>query len=529
MSGGAKKAGKTKVGKKKVGKKKVGKKKVGKKKVGKKKVGKKAPAKKKAGKKAPAKKKATKKKATAKKAAKKAAKKKATAKKAAKKAAKKNAPAKEAVEVPDDLLQAFTSRLPIAADGFSLELASITRFDWGSGLSGILRLSFGEPGDVQEAEVPLLRSDELGAVDWSEVETALDRWAARVRALSSAEAARLGSEGLAPWAEVSAEELERRYAEYLATARPETPEATEQRRRAALEQAQAAFPRLAAHVELVWGLALPPTLAVYHAFHLAIAPLPYSVRNASSTSPGGILDRLAPRGWDLPLRAGLDERVHCRFRQDPPEMLTFAWGDSDGLHFGLWYDTADEAIAVVHNYARDSAETWMTGDHPLSVCRNRWRYDEPPTGETGFAIRLYLEELAWFEEEERKLAGNASADALAGRPALLGGPGSLPAAELPLDVSLRADAYASDPETVDEWIEQAREQLRAGRPAMALALGRELHWFDHDRYREEAGALLVAAYEALGRKEHAGILRAHLALRDERSVDVLDHGAGDED
>lgn len=91
---------------------------------------------------------------------------------------------------------------------------------------------------------------------------------------------------------------------------------------------------------------------------------------------------------------------HVRMME--PEMSRDASGDSDGLHFGLWYDTADEAIAVVHDYARDSAETWIDGDHPLSVCRHRWRYDEPPPDETGFAIRLDLEELAWFEEEERR-------------------------------------------------------------------------------------------------------------------------------
>jgi hypothetical protein len=470
-----------------------------------------------------------KKKVVAKGAGKRGAKKGPARKKAAKKKApaKKKASIKRKVEAPRHLLEPFQTRLPIHGDGFSLELGSITHFDYGSGLSGILRLTFARSGDTRELEVQLFRSDDLAFVDWDEVEAALDRWCARVRVMSSADAARLGVEGLAPWPELSAEELQARWTDWLANVRPETPEATEQRRRAALEQAYAELPRLAEHVRSVWGLTLPRTLAVYHAFHLAIAELPSAVQTASCTRKGGILDRLAHGGWDLVLREGLDERVHCRFRQDPPEMLSFAWGESDGLHFGLWYDTADEAIAVVHNYARDSAETWLTGDHPLSVCRNRWRYDAPPSGETGFAIRLYLEELAWFEEEERRVAGNTCAEALAERPALLGGPGCVPAAELPLGVSERVDAYRNDPETVDGWMAQARDVLEAGNPAMALALGRELHWFDHDRYREEAGALLLAAYEALGRTAHAGILRAHLALRDERSVNVLERPSDD--
>src|SRR5690606_4537745 len=308
-------------------------------------------------------------------------------------------------------LEPFQARLPIHGEGFSLELASITSFDWGAGLTGLLRLTVG--ARALEARVSLLGGDELSGVDWSEIEAALDRWCARVRALSAADAERLGVEGLAPWAKVSAEELERRYAQYLASVRPETPDETEQRRRTALEQAYAAFPRLAEHVQSVWGLTLPRTLAVYHAFHLAIAKFPSSVRNASNTSPGGILDRLGPYGWELVVRPGLDERVHCRFRQDPPEMLSFAWGNSDGQHFGLWYDDADEAIAVVHNYARDSAETWIVGDHPLSVCRQRWSYDKPAAGEAGFATRVYLDELAWFEAEERRVAGKTSANQLA--------------------------------------------------------------------------------------------------------------------
>ena len=56
---------------------------------------------------------------------------------------------------------------------------------------------------------------------------------------------------------------------------------------------------------------------------------------------------------------------------------------------------------------------------------------------------------------------------------------------------------------------------------MALALGRELHWSDGDALRDEAGPLLLDAYRALGREAHAGILEAHLRLRDLPSVGVL--------
>ncbi|HVI01750.1 MAG TPA: hypothetical protein VM869_23700 [Enhygromyxa sp.] len=522
-------AAKKKVAKKKVAKKKVAKKKVAAKKkpaAKKKLAAKKKVAKKKVAKKKVAKKQATKKKATKKKATKKAATKKAaTKKKASKKAATKKPTApgqfkiRPKLDVPDFILEPFQTRFPIVGDGFSLEVVRITNFEWGGGLGAHCRLRVGKA--IEEAQLWLLGTEQMDS-NWDEVIDTFDRWCARVRSMSAESIAKLGIEGLEPWAELEPEELERRYVEYLARVRPETPEQTEQRRRAALEQAYAGFPRLAEHVQAVWGLPLPRTLAVYHAFHRAIASFPNAVREASNTWSGGILDRLAPHGWDLQLRPGIDERVHTRFRQDPPEMLSFAWGNSDGLHFGLWYDTAEEAIAVVSNYARDSAETWVTGDHPLSVCRQQWAYDEPPQGETGFGTRLYLEELEWFEAEERRVASNTAGDELARRPALLGGPGSIPVAELPLDIEGRIEAYREDPEVTRGWMAEAREALAAGDPAMALALGRELHWFDHDRYREQAGALLLAAYEALGRTTHAGILRAHLAHRDEPTVDVYE-------
>jgi hypothetical protein len=39
--------------------------------------------------------------------------------------------------------------------------------------------------------------------------------------------------------------------------------------------------------------------------------------------------------------------------------VTIGWGDSDGLHYGLWYDDPSQPpTTIVANYARDSAETW---------------------------------------------------------------------------------------------------------------------------------------------------------------------------
>ena len=59
------------------------------------------------------------------------------------------------------------------------------------------------------------------------------------------------------------------------------------------------------------------------------------------------------------VKPGLDERLDFRFRADPPEMVSVFCGNSDGEHWGLWYDDPKLVpTALVKNYARDSAETW---------------------------------------------------------------------------------------------------------------------------------------------------------------------------
>ncbi len=52
----------------------------------------------------------------------------------------------------------------------------------------------------------------------------------------------------------------------------------------------------------------------------------------------GVTDYLRADAADLAPRDGLDERLHCRFRRDQPQFVTVLGGNSDGLHFGLWYD-----------------------------------------------------------------------------------------------------------------------------------------------------------------------------------------------
>lgn len=413
----------------------------------------------------------------------------------------------------DPFVEWFEAHLPLKGERHTVEWLEPRSFDWGNGLVGRLRLVFfdddGRLESLMEGDVHLIRGEDLG-VDMDVVHNALEVWARRIRELSPEEARALDFDSISPWAPQEAAELEAAYAAYREEALGPDPLA---RRTRALEQGLAEAPRLEEHVREVWGLK-PPPLGYLWGFCLALRELPMSIREAPDLGPGGILDRLAPGGWDRKVADGLDERLHNRFRSDPPEFLSFGWGGSDGLHFGLWFHDAERYAGVVANYARDSAETWLCGPRTLDGFRHRWAYDPPASDATGFADRAFLEELAWFAAEEAR-ATYPVAPMPPGE--LLGGPMCDPPASLPGSIHERSEMYRTDPDGTRALMREVQDD-----PARALALGRELHWADQDAFRKEAGDLLVGAYLALGRDALAQIAKVHIAHRDLRSVGVLD-------
>jgi hypothetical protein len=86
------------------------------------------------------------------------------------------------------------------------------------------------------------------------------------------------------------------------------------------------------------------------------------------------------------------------------------------------------------------------------------------------------------------------------------------------------EAYRARSPQVARWLDEARAELAAGKPAFALVLGRELHWMDADDWRAESLEMLTAAYNALGRTALADIARVHHAHRDLPTVDVFEAG-----
>ncbi|MCB9568356.1 MAG: DUF2228 domain-containing protein [Myxococcales bacterium] len=413
----------------------------------------------------------------------------------------------------------WRSLFPIEGEGATLASWDPPFYLRGEGLVASMSLYDQETYRGPQAELVVVPEERLG-----DAAAALDELAWTVDALRRA--------GLAPaLARPLAESLgypEIRYREGLFAADA----ATVARREAALGAMRARFPAVAARMQEVYGLRLPRSLAIFAAFWRSLDPLEARGAERLGRSPGGIMIWFEDGGLDRRTRDGLDPRLECRFRCDPPELVTVMWGDSDGLHYGLWYDDpADPPTYVAHNYARDSAETWPDREPtPLGVlaAQARARIDEPDDEAPPLSVYAVREALEWFADAD---AEALAADPPAQRwldapriptlgtfgPALPEGAGTIRVG----DSYARIKAWREQPARVEKWIASARRECAEGKPAAALTFGLDLHWLDADGRREEALELLVMAYEALGRHAHAETAKVHHAHRDLASVGVF--------
>ena len=258
--------------------------------------------------------------------------------------------------------------------------------------------------------------------------------------------------------------------------------------------------------------------------------------------PAGLTDWLAPGGLDRPTRdpgpegAGpLDPRLDWRFRRDPPQFITFAVGDSDGSHWGLWYDHPEAGPEVAHNWARDSAETSREAASVPALLDRRIADEaearaadqaEAPDEHTEAAlVATLVVQAVWARtrpllptREEPACPWPLSARGPTGSPPL-----RLPAGAGPLPQSVPGIGVHDDPPSpaaIAAGVQSARAALSAGQPAAALGWGMYLHWLDEDPPRPEAGPLLADALRALDCAPLAALLEVHLQHRDLASVAV---------
>ncbi|MFY0570060.1 hypothetical protein ACN28E_40400 [Archangium lansingense] len=298
--------------------------------------------------------------------------------------------------------------------------------------------------------------------------------------------------------------------------------------------AEAAFDTLAAvraRYEQVYGLKLPSGIASLAALVAALGELPENppehyvqppagqqrgnawLDAALSMRTAGIAEWFAPGGLSRevhdasvmydevpPGRQGpLDPRLDMRYRADAPQLVSFLSGGSDGLHWGFWYDSPDHFPVIAHNYARDSAETWLdTESQIVAFLRNKIAdgileaQQELMDAEDAESRKYPLERwralrvvAAHREAIEAWASRRASDDEPScpwprtqgyamGSPrlALQPGSGTVPA-HVPHFGASRNDASMEERKA---WLEEARRELAEGRAAYAHALGLYLHW-----------------------------------------------------
>jgi hypothetical protein len=352
---------------------------------------------------------------------------------------------------------------------------------------------------------------------------------------------------------------------------------------AALDWAEAQLRRIEPRYRELYGLPLPADLADLVALADALGQLPADPPlSYAAGAPGwsrgwawldaalgmrsaGILDWFAPDGMRRPIRDAanlgdlpaaaeilLDPRLDWRFRRDAPQFVTFASGNSDGSHWGLWYDSPEHPPRIAHNWARDSAETeivetafppFLEGavaehrdaaledlqddpdSHPyvlgqlraLSVVERHLAALQARISRSGRAARARVSRSRSGDRDVPRCPWPRSDQAPIGSPALAMPPGTGTLAGPGLGGGPRPSLRQ-----LQRGIRDARRELDQGHPARALGLGLYLHWRDGDDLRRQAAGLLEDAYLALGWAPFAEILRSHVLHRDLPSVSVFD-------
>jgi len=308
---------------------------------------------------------------------------------------------------------------------------------------------------------------------------------------------------------------------------PQDPPELRAHRLAALAAAVARFPAAAERMRATYGMPLPRHLAYAIGFWHGLTDIErHEAWAYFGNGPAGVGEWFEPRGLDRIVV--LDERLHYRYRRDPPEFVTVWTGNSDGAHYGLWYDDPRELPRLLaHNYARDSSENSECKPTLLASLRDDLKISEFKPGEWEHAKHI----LAWLDAvHAQELA--AHRDEQIGPPPLrtrytIGGLDPVVrGARIPDDLAIlhgndaRLRTYREDLPKARQWISQALAELARGEPMRALFLARELHWSDHDGLRDEAADLGIKAYEAIDRPLLAEVLRVHIAHRDLSHVDI---------
>lgn len=296
------------------------------------------------------------------------------------------------------------------------------------------------------------------------------------------------------------------------------------RRRAALDDARARHPAVAARFLETHGLTLSQQVMLLAAFFQGLDDTERAALRGLGLQPVGAATWYSDAG--IARTPKLDARLHYRYRRDPPELVTVLTGESDGLHFGFLHDEPTKVPwLLVSNYARELGESVAASGSRRTVIDflRQLVTRALREGQSVEPLVAVVDELAAAGEEVLAAELKAHPKKTVHRLRTLGGPGpivppkQISPTPLPGPAS-RKEAYAS-PARAAELVAAARAELARGFPALALLVGQDLFWLGA-MLQEEAVQLLEAGYGALGRDALGAIARLHHAHRDLASVDV---------
>lgn len=306
----------------------------------------------------------------------------------------------------------------------------------------------------------------------------------------------------------------------------------EQRWRATLKRetddALALFPAVSEKFLRTFGLRLPWHFAAYVAFHNAVSRS-LSLESHELVPMADGITRWFDRDalWQEPDKDPREERVMAlRYYSDPPESVSFGHAGVDWVHWCFLYDApAAFPVAIVvidRGYTADLSDALTALDALRESLAQRSNEDNPDLGEDSsfFQDRYILELMNDVRDLETELLARDGIDRRASVPLtkILGGycpqlPGcTTKIPKRPTNLNEVLEAYERSPDTVAEWIEYARRQLKAGDAGPAWIVGHELHACGK-RFNAASIELLEGAYTHLNRPQFTEIARIHQSHR----------------
>jgi hypothetical protein len=271
----------------------------------------------------------------------------------------------------------------------------------------------------------------------------------------------------------------------------------------------------------LYGLDFPDELFEFWDFYQGLPP---PLREAFNEHAGmgatGVCDVLAGRFDGVELR--YPALLHWRYRLDHPELITVLTGDSDGLHWGFWFDDPREPPVVVKTYARDAYEFWVAGDTLFEAIASQIEdsiggCQENIEGDPEYADD-YRAQIDALNELARVVPRGASRRPRKATRATKEGMGVV----VPRDAW--DDAAAARPlDLAGDPLATCVDLIAGGKAGVALFHAKQIWAEDHDL----ACRIMERAYRTLGRDALAAIAEAHRMHPELPSVDMLGYKKGD--